>query len=487
MKKLKLLACIFLLWNSFSVLAQLQFERVYGGAGYDYGYAVKQTIDSGYVVVGSTTSFGEGGTDAYLLKVDALGNANWDNTFGGINIDQAFDIVQVQSDSGYVITGYTNSFGSGGYDVYVVRTTKDGVPLWTKTYGGSDWDFGYSIQNTFDGGFIVAGGTFSYGNGNEDMYLLKIDMNGDTLWTKTYGGAYDDEAKSIKQTADSGFIFTGSTKSFGDNTGDIYTVRTDKNGDTLWTHHNITGTEEQGYDALESPFGTFFTAGRTKLNDNTFAGIRYIFNSSGALSSTIDTAFGGSDDDWITNIDMRPDARFTMTGTSYSFGFGLGTSDILINVFNPYDGFHGGTFGGTKNEFAYGMEPTFDNGYIICGVSNSYTTLDHIYLVKTDSNGVSAGSVGVILTEVPESNSTAGFHVFPNPAAGQLFFDASVFKNEELNYSVSNMLGQEVISGAAAKGNPEMELNVTDLQNGLYMLRLKGRSGQRIQKFMVQH
>src|ERR1035437_7667261 len=188
--------------------SQVKFEQILGGTGYDYGYSVIQTYDKGYVFAGSTTSYGSGNSDAYILKTDSLGVMLWQKTFGDINIDQAYSIKET-TDSGLVIAGFTNSFGYGGYDMYVIKTDKNGNAIWTKTYGGTNWDFAYSIEPTTDGGYIIAGGTYSFGKGNEDMYLVKTNSTGDTLWTKTYGGANEDEAKSVKQTTDGGYMTVG--------------------------------------------------------------------------------------------------------------------------------------------------------------------------------------------------------------------------------------------------------------------------------------
>ncbi|MBL7883281.1 MAG: hypothetical protein JNL69_04395, partial [Bacteroidia bacterium] len=122
----------------------VKFEKIFGGNDYDYAYSVTQTFDRGYVVAGSTSSQGYGSTDAYVLKTDSLGNVLWQRYFGGINIDRFYSVTETP-DSGLVMAGYTNSLGAGGYDMLVVKTNKLGVVEWEKYYGGSNWDFAYSI------------------------------------------------------------------------------------------------------------------------------------------------------------------------------------------------------------------------------------------------------------------------------------------------------------------------------------------------------
>ena len=170
----KLIFFIFIICPSNYTIAQaVKFEKVYGGTGYDYGHSVAQTFDKGYVIAGATTSFGVGSTDAYILKTDSMGVVLWQKTFGGINIDQFYSIKET-SDSGFVMAGFTNSEGNGGYDMYVVKTDKNGDSLWTKSFGGTNWDFAYSVEQTSDGGYIIAGATYSYGNGNTDIITFCV-------------------------------------------------------------------------------------------------------------------------------------------------------------------------------------------------------------------------------------------------------------------------------------------------------------------------
>ena len=211
-----------------------KFYSTYGGNGYDVGYDVKQTLDGGYIITGSTSSFGQGNTDMYLLKLDSMGVKKFETSFGGVSNEIGKSVVQL-IDSSYVIAGYTSSTGVGGYDVFLVKTDKTGAVLWQKTIGGADWDFAYSMEATADGGFIIAGTTYSYGRGNADGYVVKTDANGNVVWQKTYGGVNDDEFKSVIQTADGNYALTGYTKSYNDiDSGDVWIFKLDLNGDSTW-------------------------------------------------------------------------------------------------------------------------------------------------------------------------------------------------------------------------------------------------------------
>ena len=481
---LSLLICIFKLGNSQVV----KFEKVYGGNDYDFGYSVAQTYDKGYVVTGATTGFGNGNSDAYILKTDSMGVAKWHKTFGGINIDQAYSIKET-SDSGLVIIGFTNSFGAGGYDIYIVKTDSIGNVQWTKTYGGSNWDFAYSVEQTTDGGYIISGGTYTFGSGNEDMYLIKTNSIGDTLWTKTYGGLNEDEAKSVKQTSDGGYILTGFTKSFGDINGDIYTIKTDANGDSVWTYKYQGIKEDYSNDVIENKYGGYIIAGKSRLfTGNNYNGIVINVSTAGILN-TIDTSFGGTNaDDFITSIEQSIGGRFASLGNTYSYGYGLGTSDYLLHIQNPFTGFHGGTFGINKNENAYCIKNTTDGGYIICGNSTSYSNLDHIYLVKTDSNGLSSGTVNNVVIGINEiSQKETRIKTYPIPASNNLFIDIPAMKDNSTIITITNLLGSEFLTQEYNNSNNPFNINTSDIPNGMYLITIRNKNFNSTERIIIQH
>jgi hypothetical protein len=198
------------------------WTRTYGQSEMNEGYCVRQTTDGGYMVAGYTGDWGE--EDLYLVKTDTHGDTLWTRTYGGRESDWAESVRQT-TDGGYIVAGSTNSFGAGDYDFYLLKTDSSGDTLWTRTYGGSDLDVGFSVQQTTDGGYIVAGGTFSFGAGQIDCYLLKTDPNGGTLWTHTYGGSRDEQAYSVRQTADGGYIVAARTNSFGAGAFDVWLLK----------------------------------------------------------------------------------------------------------------------------------------------------------------------------------------------------------------------------------------------------------------------
>ena len=191
--------------------------------------SVQQTSDGGFIIVASP---GNGGSDVYLIKTDASGNEQWNKTFGGSSDDQGYSVQQT-SDGGFIVAGTTASFGAGSHDVYLIKTDASGNEQWNKTFGGSSDDQGYSVQQTSDGGFIVAGYTRSFGAGGMYVYLIKTDASGNEMWSKTYGSSGTEMGSSVQQTSDGGFIISGRTDLVSHD--DVYMVKTDSSGNEMWS------------------------------------------------------------------------------------------------------------------------------------------------------------------------------------------------------------------------------------------------------------
>jgi hypothetical protein len=232
------------------------WEKIYGGSSSDGAYSIQQTNDGGYIVAGYTYSFGAGGSDVYIIKLDADGNKVWEKIYGGSSEDRAYSIQQT-TDGRYIVAGYTNSFGAGGYDVYIIKLGENGNKVWEKIFGGSKWDEAYSIQQTNDGGYIVAGYTNSFGAGGSDVYVIKLDENGNKVWEKTYGGSSDViMLNSIQQTSDGGYIVAGLINSFGARGYDVYVIRMDICGNT-GPYPPIQGVSG-ALKNMDKPFGSPF-------------------------------------------------------------------------------------------------------------------------------------------------------------------------------------------------------------------------------------
>ncbi len=314
------------------------WDKTFGGGGDDWANAVQQTSDGGYILAGVTFSFGAGSADAWLIKTDANGNKVWDKAFGGSNIDVAYSVQQT-SDGGYILAGWTNSFGVGGNDDWMIKTDANGNKVWDKTFGGSSSEGIYSVQQTSDGGYILAGLTTSFGAGYADAWLIKTDANGNKVWDKTFGGSGNDQAFAVQQTSDSGYILVGLTTSFGDVNGDVWLIKADANGNKVW--------------------------------DKTFGG------------SESDSAPEGS------AVQQTSDGGYILAGNTMSFGAG-GCDAWLIKTDANGNKVWDKTFGGSNTDSASAVQQTSDGGYIMVGVTYSFVEVNgyaDAWLIKTDANG----------------------------------------------------------------------------------------------------
>jgi len=367
------------------------WEKTFGGGDRDRGKSVQQTTDGGYILVGWTKSFGAGGSDVYLIKTDAFGSKEWTKTFGGSNDDEGHSVQQT-SDGGYIITGITKSLGVSGRDVYLIKTDESGNEEWFKTFGGSTPDIpdcGYSVEQTLDGGYIITGYTESYGSGASDVYLIKTDEAGNEQWYKTFGGADYDVAYSVQQTEDGGYIIAGETSSFGEGAIDVYLIKTNGSGNEEWSK-TFGGNDLDGaYSVQQTNEGGYIIAGFTASFAIDYVGIYLIkLDASGnedwikiyAGSDTNDTYVGHS-------VHQTIDGGYIVTGFIDTLGTHI--YDVyLLKTDEDGNEKWSNTFGGSDRDRGLSIQQTTDRGYIIAGYTESFGAGDQdVYLLKTDANG----------------------------------------------------------------------------------------------------
>jgi hypothetical protein len=293
-----------------------------------WGYSLIQTSDGGYAITGATPSFGAGGGDVYVVKLDANCNLQWTKTIGGPeNWEAGRSLIQT-SDGGYAIAGFTSSFGAGRDDIYVVKLDANGNLQWTKTIGGPDDEIGYSLIQTSDGGYAITGFTKSFGAGRDDIYVVKLDANGNLQWTKTIGGPDDEIGHSLIQTSDGGYAIAGYTPSFGAGSGDVYVVKLDANGNLQWTKTIGGENWEAGHSLIQTSDGGYAIAGFTSSfgagRDDIYV-VKLDANGNLQWTKTI----GGPDSEEGVYLIQTPDGGYAIAGYTKSFGAGE-EADICI-------------------------------------------------------------------------------------------------------------------------------------------------------------
>jgi len=362
-------------------------QKTFGGSNYDYARSVKQTTDGGYIVAGYTNSFGSWPYDVYILKLDSNENLVWQETFGRNGYYGEAYSVQETTDGGYIVAGCTTSFGSGGYDVYILKLNSNGTLIWQKTFGGGLDDFAYSIQNTADGGYIVAGRTTSFGSGGYDVYVLKLNSDGSLAWQKTFGGNSDDYAYSIQQTTDGGYIVAGCTTSFGTGGYDAYVLKLNSDGSFAWQE-----TFGEWYDDVanfiqQTADGGYIVAGYS----GAFGAGGYVYvlklNPNGELQWQ--KRFGGGSQYEANSIQQTTDGGYIIAGRLQSHKLGYYNYDVyIVKLDSNGESIWQKTFGGNNDDEAYAVELTTDGGYIVAGYTTSFGSGSYdIYILKLDSNG----------------------------------------------------------------------------------------------------
>jgi hypothetical protein len=345
------------------------WTRPYGWRGEDQGLSICQTPDGGYAFTGVALPYGDENWQVYLIKTDAGGNVLWTQAYGGPDPDGARSI-DLTSDGGFIIAGSTVSYGIGS-DAYLVRTDADGDTIWTRWYGGSGDEKAYSVQQTSDGGFIFAGRTFSFGAGECDFYLVKIDAGGDTIWTKTYGGPGRDRAWSVIQTLDGGYAIAGETGSFGAGHLDVYLVKTDMYGDTLWTRTYGGIPNDQAYSIQQTSDGGYIVAGETTSFGEGWWDF-YVLKTDANGDTLWARTYGGPVEDAAYSVRQTPDGGYIIAG--YTGSWALRDTDFyLIRTDSSGDTLWTRTYGGPSYEYATTVEQTFpDDGFVILGHTQSF-------------------------------------------------------------------------------------------------------------------
>lgn len=366
------------------LLQQRYWEKTIGGDYSDTGYFVQQTTDGGYVIVGTTASYGSGGPKVYLLKINDNGTVKWSKTYGDAPVDYGISGQQT-TDGGYIITGGTKPEGAAYPDVYLLKTDSDGTMQWSRSFGGDYFDVGHSVQQTTDGGYIIAGITESFGAGANDVYLIKTNANGIQQWDNFFGGPQSERGRSVRQTTDGGYIVTGSmTTPSGDQ--NIYLFKADSDGD-LEGSTDLGGTEDDyGNAVLQTPDGGYLVLGTTESYGSGESDVYLVKTTYNGIPEWQKT-YGGVGNETGNSIQFTQDGGYIIVGSTDSFGSG-GVDVYLIKTDASGNKEWSTTFGGEGNDPGYWGEQTSDGGFIITGeYGTSGSVLPDVYYIRTDKKG----------------------------------------------------------------------------------------------------
>jgi hypothetical protein len=457
----------------------INFVKSYGNTGYDVAKDIKQALDTGYICTGSSSSFTPDNGEAFLLKVDSMGVFEWSYNYGGTGSESGEAVINTL-DSAYAICGYTNSSGNGGFDFYLVKTNSVGVPVLEKTYGGSDWDRAFSFVQLPDSGFVLVGETYSYGQGNGDVYIVRTNSLGDTLWTRTYGGPENDYALDVILDGDS-LVIVGGTESFGAGMSDGLILKYNIDGTFGWVQY--AGKERNDY---------FTSIKENFAGDEYFLGgsRHYYFQQSGLLEDfwiynmsedgntlLTDTTMLASSDGTEIAHDITVDLgeNIFWAGESNSFGNSLvdGLSEcflgkLLNTYFWAFD--YVNNFGQIGEDVLYGIDFCYDLGIVACGKMKYQSTGGYnIVIARIDKSNLD-GPI-TVTTELTVSGITLDYEEFDKseklimyPTIVEDIVNFSGFPDNS-QIMVVNMNGQIV----KPLVDLENEMFFEELESGIYM------------------
>jgi len=358
-----------------------------GGSSYDFGRCIRQTWDGGYVVTGHTDSYGIGHYDLWVVKCDKTGGVEWQKTYGNLYDEKGYSIDQT-SDGGYVVTGNHSPFyAMAPSQLVVLKLDASGNTMWEKMYGGGDGEGGRSIHQTADGGYIVTGFTRSYGAGDKDLWVLKLDSCGTIMWQKAYGGSNYEEGYEIHQTSDGGYILTGSSEA---GANDVWLLKLDSTGNINWqkTYGGI--ANDYGLSIQQTADNGYVVAGYTS-SYGTGASDAWVLKLDSTGNINWQKTYGGIDYDYAHSIQQTVEGGYILTGNTCSFG--AGGADIWIIKLDSIGNMSWQkTYGGIGSESGFSVRQTSDGGYIVTGHIGSFPAvwLD-LLILRLDNSGCMLG------------------------------------------------------------------------------------------------
>jgi hypothetical protein len=382
-----LLMLVFLLFPVVVTFGQQSeiWMKNFGGINDDDCFSVLVAPDGGYILAGHTASFGVGENDVWLIKTDSNGNMQWNKTYGGVLSETVQYMIKVNN--GYIILARTYSFGEGDYDLWLIKTDFNGNLIWNRTYGGPGTDWMWSIVETNDGGYTMVGRTNSFGAGENDFWLIKTNSEGLLEWNKTIGYTGDERARFLVNTQDGGYLLLGWTNSFGMGEVDYWVVKTDSFGNPQWNKTYGGELGDRGITIAKTDDNSYILAGSSSSfgAGNSDIWLIKIDNSGNQLWNK---TYGGPEGESVRSIIKTDDGGYAFVGYTSSFGAGDqdgwfvktdSTGNILWNQ----------TYGGTDRETLQSIQKNEQDGYLLSGFSASYGSTDtEAILIKTDSQGI---------------------------------------------------------------------------------------------------
>jgi hypothetical protein len=484
-----------ILWVSQVVFAQpdpgVLWTRTIGPTGHNDARAIQQTPDGGYLVAGFTGGTGGESGHASVIKLDANGEVVWRRAYSNEGNSWFFGLDVIPS-GGFVVVGIIMT-SNNNYEAWLIRAADNGDPIWSRTFGGPMNDQGYAVTATSDGGFAVAGLDASIAGGRYEAYLVKLNGTGDILWQHTWGvPAINVEARSVRECPDGGFIITGGSVSYGEwnSPFNMFVVRTNARGRTLWTRQYGGDGNDFASDAVCLPDGGFAVVGYTTprgTDQRNMCMIRINERGRRIWKRT----YGGPGDDAAFTVKRTMDGGFLLGG--YTNSTGQGDQDLcLIKTNRAGVRQWRRTYGTLGWEYPWGnecVELTADGGYVLAGTTTPIEGGESsMFVVKTGpdqlqriSEPAGADFDTFVQDEIepadePVVSGSALPTNYPNPFNPTTMISYDVDKAGFVSLRVFNMLGQQVatvVNNSVEAGHHTVAFDGSALPSGLYIYRLE--------------
>jgi hypothetical protein len=464
------------------------WTRIYQEGQRSWAFDIQLTADGGYIVAGYAQMPPELRCDGYLLKIDYMGNVLWSQTYGGIEDDQFYS-VQPAADGGYVAAGCTKSFGfpDNYYNFYLVKTDAGGNMMWTRAYGGSSTDQANCIRQTDDGGYVFTGYSVYSGVSDENCVLFKVDENGDSLWIRRYGGTGFEMANHVEQTLDGGYILAGDI-SFGiGDGGGAWLIKTDASGDTMWTKLPTGSLGDEFQSVQQTSDGGYICCGSTWAYGQSWDADGYIVKTDDAGDTLWTTVFNLTQWDYLLSVCQTSSGGFIAAGW-VDFEPPCGAELLLLKADAGGNYLWHRTYEGSQIvSYGTSVRQTTDGGYVVAGYTGGSLEegIPFCYVVRT---GIDEPSI-VQPHHWRDVPSTFLLHPpYPNPfnAAISISYDIPILGLAKV--AVYNILGQQVavlVDDAIAPGSYSMVWDAGDLPSGIYFVYLSAAKWRFTRKILL--
>lgn len=482
----------------------IEWQKTLGGSGCDVAQAIQQTTDQGFVVAGVYGKSNSNG-DIWVIKLSSNGEIEWEKKIGGSDFDSARSVHQT-SDQGYIVAGYTDSSNgdvgsnNGGRDFWIVKLSSDGNIEWEKTYGGSNTEDAISIKQTSDNGYIAVGytrsddGDVSEHKGNNDFWIIKLSIDGDLEWEKTYGGSLSEYARSVQQTPDGGFIVAGSTYSDDDDVAinfgffDFWIIKLSQDGDLEWEKTYGGTKNEEAFSIQVTSDDGYIVAGYTDSDDGD------VEKNMGKMDLWViklfqngdlewEKSYGGSEKDYALSIQETTDEGFIIAGYTSSddgdVGSLIGIGDFWIVKLSQNGNLElEKTFGGSSYDEALSIQQTLDGGLIVAGKTlsddgdvDSFNGGKDFWILKLSSTIVGLNEL---------ENDPENLIISPNPSNGEFTILLQNISDVKL-IEIINVVGSTVHSS-----NNIQQINyISEIPKGVYWVKISSESKYSLQQIII--